>query len=81
MKRQKLQPWVGLPNILCQDFAVPEFLQEDCTPEALAQATLAWLTRPDRVDALQARFEQLHLSLQRDTAQLSTHALEKVLAA
>jgi len=81
MKRQKLQPWVGLPNILCQDFVVPEFLQDDCTPEALAQATLDWLTRPDRVDALQDRFEQLHLSLQRDTAQLSTHALEKVLAA
>ncbi len=81
MKRQKLQPWVGLPNILCQDFVVPEFLQDDCTPEALAQATLNWLTRPDSVDALQDRFEQLHLSLQRDTAQLSTHALEKVLAA
>jgi len=81
MKRQKLQPWVGLPNILCQDFVVPEFLQDDCTPEALAQATLDWLARPDRVDALQDRFEQLHLSLQRDTAQLSTHALEKVLAA
>ena len=81
MKRQKLQPWVGLPNILCQDFVVPEFLQDDCTPEALAQATLDWLKRPDRVDALQDRFEQLHLSLQRDTAQLSTHAFEKVLAA
>lgn len=81
MKRQKLQPWVGLPNILCQDFVVPEFLQDDCTPEALAQATLDWLKRPDRVDDLQDRFEQLHLSLQRDTAQLSTHALEKVLAA
>jgi lipid-A-disaccharide synthase len=81
MKRQKLQPWVGLPNILCQDFVVPEFLQEDCTPESLAQATLDWLKRPDRVDDLQDRFEQLHLSLQRDTAQLSTHALQKVLAA
>ena len=26
MRRQKLQPWVGLPNILCEDFVVPEFL-------------------------------------------------------
>ncbi len=81
MKRQKLQAWVGLPNILCRDFVVPELLQEHCTPEALAGATLDWLTSPDRVDALQTRFEQLHLSLQRDTAQLSTHALEKVLGA
>lgn len=81
MKRQKLQPWVGLPNILCGDFVVPEFLQDQCTPEALAQATLAWLSQPERVDALQSRFQQLHLTLQRDTAQLTTHALEKVLGA
>jgi len=81
MKRKKLQPWVGLPNILCQDFVVPEFIQDLCTPEALAAATLDWLARPDRVDALQARFEQLHQTLQRDTADLATHALEKVLGA
>lgn len=80
MKRQQLQPWVGLPNILCEDFVVPEFLQDRCTPEALAQASLAWLSTPDRVDALQLRFQKLHQALQRDTAQLSTHALEKVLS-
>ena len=80
MKRQQLQPWVGLPNILSGDFVVPEFLQDRCTPEALAKACLSWLTDPDRVDALQSRFQQLPLALQRDTAQLSTHALEKVLS-
>ena len=80
MKRQQLQPWVGLPNILCEDFLVPEFLQDRCTPEALAHASLAWLSAPDRVDALQSRFQQLHLALQRDTAQLSTHALQEVLS-
>ncbi len=79
MKRQQLQPWVGLPNILSQDFVVPEFLQDRCTPDALAKACLAWLSAPDRVDAIQSRFLQLHLSLQRHTADLSTHALEKVL--
>lgn len=79
MKRQKLQPWVGLPNILCQDFVVPEFLQEQCTPEKLADATLSWLSQPDRVRRLESRFEQLHQNLRRDTADLATHALEKVL--
>jgi len=81
MKRQKLQPWVGLPNILCEDFVVPEFLQEQCTPEKLADATLSWLSQPDRVRRLASRFEQLHQILLRDTADLSTHALEKVLGA
>jgi lipid-A-disaccharide synthase len=81
MKRKKLQPWVGLPNILCQDFVVPELIQDQCTPDALASATLAWLSQADRVDALHKRFEQLHQTLLRDTANLATHALEKVLGA
>ncbi len=80
MKRQQLQPWVGLPNILSEDFVVPEFLQDRCTPEALARASMDWLSAPERVDALQSRFEQLHLNLQCDTAKLATHALEKVLS-
>ena len=81
MRRKKLQPWVGLPNILCQDFVVPELIQDQCTPDALASATLAWLSQADRVDALHKRFEQLHQTLLRDTANLATHALEKVLGA
>ena len=80
MKRQQMQPWVGLPNILCKDLVVPEFLQDRCTPEALAHACLAWFSAPDRTDALQFRFHQLHLALQRDTAQLTIHVLEKVLS-
>ena len=37
-RRKKLQPWVGLPNILLQDRAGPEGRQEQATPEAMAQA-------------------------------------------
>jgi lipid-A-disaccharide synthase len=65
---------------LCEDFVVPEFLQDRCTPDALAKACLVWLSSPERVDALQTRFQQLHLTLRHDTAKLSTDALEKVLA-
>ena len=32
MRRKQLQPWVGLPNILCGDFVVPELLQDAATP-------------------------------------------------
>ena len=79
MRRQQLQPWVGLPNILCQDFVVPELLQGAATPKALAQAVLAWLDAPERITALQQRFETLHHTLRRDTAQLATHAIKKML--
>jgi lipid-A-disaccharide synthase len=80
MHRQQLQPWVGLPNILCRDFVVPELLQEAATPEALAEATLRWLRSPDEVEALQRRFAALHAELQRDTSTLCADAIQNVLA-
>ena len=81
MRRKKLQPWVGLPNILCSDFVVPEFLQDAATPDALADAVIDWLKAPAKIAALQNRFAQLHAELKRDTAQLATDALQKVLEA
>ena len=79
MRRKQLQPWVGLPNILCNDFVVPEFLQDAATPQALAQAVLAWLDAPERIAALQQRFTALHQTLRQNTAQRATDAIEKVL--
>lgn len=80
MKGKKLQPWVGLPNILARDFVVPELLQEAATPQALAEAIGDWLDQPARVADLQQRFLALHHSLRRDTARLATDAIEKLLA-
>ena len=80
MKRMKYQPWVGLPNILLNDFAVPELLQGDATPERLAHATLAWLDDPQRCAELRARLEALHVTLRCNTAKAATDAIEKVLA-
>jgi lipid-A-disaccharide synthase len=79
MRRKQLQPWVGLPNILCNDFVVPEFLQDAATPQALAQAVLAWLDAPERIEALRQRFTALHQTLRQNTAQRATDAIEKVL--
>ena len=80
MRRQKLQPWVGLPNILCQAFVVPELLQEAATPPRLADAVLDWLRSPAKIELLQQRFMQLHHSLLRDTPQLAADAIQKVLS-
>ena len=83
MQRKKLQPWVGLPNILCQEFIVPELLQDKATPQALANAVLQWVdtkTRePAKIAALEQRFGRLHAELQRDTSLLATDAIEKIL--
>jgi lipid-A-disaccharide synthase len=84
-KRKKLQPWVGLPNILGEAFWVPELLQEAATPKALSAATLEWLANnpgtAERRHKLTQRFEQMHHELTRDTRSLAADAIEKILAA
>lgn len=83
MRRKQLQPWVGLPNILCRDFVVPELLQDAATPRALADAVLDWLQAIDagapRVAALHRTFTLLHAELQRDTPTLATDAIQAIL--
>lgn len=83
MRRKKLQPWVGLPNILCRDFVVPELLQDAATPQALAEEVLRWLDakarHPEKIQALEQRFCALHTELQRDTPQLAAHAIAQLL--
>lgn len=83
MRRKKLQPWVGLPNILCRDFVVPELLQDAATPKALADAVLQWIdakiSAPEKIATVEQRFSLLHQELQRDTAQLATDAIQNIL--
>jgi lipid-A-disaccharide synthase len=78
MQRKRLQPWVGLPNILSRDMLVPELLQEQASPAALAKALLAWLETPDKAQALRQKFEALHHRLRRDTAGLAVLAIEEL---
>jgi lipid-A-disaccharide synthase len=84
MQRKQLQPWVGLPNILCREFVVPELIQERATPKAMADAVLQWFDdidhQPAKIEALQQRFLALHRTLRRDTPTLATNAIEKILA-
>jgi lipid-A-disaccharide synthase len=80
MKRMAYQPWIGLPNILCEDFVVPELVQDAATPKALADAAFTWLDDAARGNALRTRFNDLHLSLRHDTARAATDALEALLA-
>ncbi len=81
MKRMRYQPWVGLPNILCRDFVVPERIQAACEPASLAAAALAWLDDPAACERLARRFEDLHHLLRRDTASCATDAIAQVLQA
>ncbi len=81
MKRMKYQPWVGLPNILCRDFVVPELLQDDCQPARLAAALSQWLDNPVACEAVGRRFTDLHHLLRRDTASCATDAIAQIIQA
>jgi lipid-A-disaccharide synthase len=75
MKRKGYQPYYGLPNILCGRFVVPELMQEDATPENLAQALLNLVNDDNEVTQLEQTFTELHLALRQNTAQKAAAAI------
>ena len=75
MKHMAYLPWVGLPNILCEESLVPELLQDEATPDKLALALEAWLNEPERCAALERRFTELHLTLRQNTAHKAAEAI------
>lgn len=68
-------PWVGLPNVLAKDFVVPELLQEDATPEKLAQASHRALLDAQHRSSIQQCFTQMHHTLRLDTPGLATQVI------
>lgn len=75
MKRMAYLPYVGLPNVLCGRFVVPEILQDDATPENLAQALVALYEDGEAAEAIEAAFTDLHLQLRQDTAEKAAQAV------
>ncbi|HSD41038.1 MAG TPA: lipid-A-disaccharide synthase [Burkholderiales bacterium] len=74
-KRLIRVPHVGLPNILCGEAVVPEFMQHDATPENLAQAVGNMLADAPFRWAIEERFLRLHAELRRDSAERAADAL------
>lgn len=79
-KRKQYLPYVGLPNILAGKFVVPEILQDDATPENLAQALLNLINSKQAVAELEQIFAQMHQTLRQDTAQKAAAAIQPYLA-
>lgn len=79
-KRKQYLPYVGLPNILAGKFVVPEILQDDATPENLAQALLNLINSKPAVAELEQIFIRMHQTLRQDTAQKAAAAIQSYLA-
>ena len=56
-------PFVGLPNILCNKFVVPELIQDDATPDAVVREAEFQLSDDKNRAYLASRFDELHRSL------------------
>lgn len=80
LRHMGYQPWIGLPNILAQEFLVPELLQDAATPEALAEALWKQLQDGAHREYLQRRFTDMHHTLLRDTAAESARAVLELIA-
>ncbi len=68
MKRQALTKHIGLPNILLDQRVVPELIQEEATPAALAEAVRHWLDHPKACQEVSERFQALHQTLRQDAS-------------
>ena len=74
-RTQTYLPYVGLPNILAGEFIVPEFLQDEATPENLAQAVTNLLFDPVARQGLEARYGRMLAELRQDAASKAAAAI------
>jgi lipid-A-disaccharide synthase len=79
LKGRHYQPYVGLPNVVAGEFVVPEFLQDEATPENLSQAVLNLLFDNTVRARLEARFATMADALRQDSRTRIASALVPML--
>ena len=75
MKRMAYLPYVGLPNVLAGRFVVPEILQDEATPEKLAEALVKLYEDKENAREVEAVFTDIHRQLRQNTAERAAHAV------
>ena len=79
MRSMLYLPYIGMPNILAGERLVPELLQDEANPGALAGALLAlWRDAAARKRQVE-RFHEFHHLLRQNTAQKAADAVLEVL--
>ncbi len=79
-KRLVKVPYYSLPNLLADRALVPEFIQDDATPENLAQAVLTYLQDPSATQALTEVFSGIHRQLRLDADRNAAAAVLDLIA-
>ena len=79
MRSMLYLPYVGMPNVLAGEKLVPELLQGEATPGALAAALLALLRDTAAQRRQVERFTEFHHLLRQNTAEKAADAVLSVL--
>lgn len=72
-------PFVALPNLLANKKLVPEFLQNEATPESLSKAILNYFENPEETEQLCNTFADMHSILKRDASVRAAAAIAKLI--
>ncbi len=75
LKRMRYQPYVGLPNILAGKFLVPELLQNEATPQKLADAVARLLSDDAYLKEIKQEFTTIHHNLRQNSAKKAAEVL------
>jgi lipid-A-disaccharide synthase len=75
MRSMLYLPYVGMPNILAGERLVPELLQDEANPAALAAALLALLRDAAAQRRQIERFHEFHHLLRQNTAEKAADAV------
>ena len=67
--------YMALPNLLAGRPLVPEFFQDEVTPQALGSALLRELDDPARTATLVAEFRRMHVELRTSAAERAARAI------
>jgi len=70
---------ISLPNIIAGDGVVPEFIQQDATPEQLSQAVLALLNSKELQHQQKEKFASMHQVLQQGASNKAANAVIEML--
>jgi lipid-A-disaccharide synthase len=72
---------ISQPNLLAGAELVPEFVQEQATPQNLANAVANWFEHPAQVERVQREFAAIHETLRRGGAELAATEIAGLLSA
>jgi lipid-A-disaccharide synthase len=73
-------PYIALPNLLAENFVVPEHIQSKATPELLCPALLKFLSPDfDRVGLIN-QFNELHKTIKRNASETAAKAVHTLMS-